>query len=146
MTAEEGVDDMTTESNRASAVWGGRIAFAAIVLFVVGGVNAIQGLAAVLKDEVYLVTESGLLVTADFTVWGWTLLIWGVVMALAGAGLVSGGLVPLVRRRGRGGQPVRAVRLVPGLPALEPGGDRLNVAVLYALTVRWQEAQAGLGS
>jgi hypothetical protein len=138
---------MTTERHRASAAWGGWIAFAAIVMFVVGGVNAIQGLAAVLKDEVYLVTESGLLVTADFTVWGWTLLIWGIVMALAGAGLVSG----------HGWARWFAVAVVvlnlfaqfawfPAYPLWSLVAIGLNVAVLYALTVRWEEAQAGLGT
>jgi hypothetical protein len=116
-------------------------------MFVVGGVNAIQGLAAVLKDEVYLVTESGLLVTADFTVWGWTLLIWGIVMALAGAGLVSG----------HGWARWFAVAVVvlnlfaqfawfPAYPLWSLVAIGLNVAVLYALTVRWEEAQAGLGT
>lgn len=138
---------MSTDSYRGSAAWGGWIAFAAIVLFVVGGLNAIQGLAAVLKDDVYLVTESGLLVTADFTAWGWTLLIWGVVMGLAGAGLVSG----------RGWARWFAVAVVvvnlvaqfawfPAYPLWSLAAIGLNVAVLYALTVRWQEGQAALGA
>lgn len=68
---------MSTDDFRGSSAWGGWLIFASIVLFTVGCVNAIQGLAALAKDEVYLVTKSGLLVTGGFTAWGWALLIWG---------------------------------------------------------------------
>ena len=138
---------MSTDSYRASPAWSGWVIFAAIVLFTVGCVNVIQGLAAVLKDEVYLVTESGLLVTADFTAWGWTLIIWGVLMALAGAGLVSGhgwarwfAVVVVVVNL------IAQFAWFPAYPLWSLAAIGLNVAVLYALTVRWQEAQAALGS
>jgi hypothetical protein len=40
---------------------------------------------ALLKDETYAVTESGLLVTTNFTALGWSLIIWGVVFGVKAA-------------------------------------------------------------
>jgi hypothetical protein len=57
---------MSTDSHERSP-WTGWVVFAAAVLLTIGAIDIIQGLAALLKDEVYLVTGSGLLVTTDFT-------------------------------------------------------------------------------
>ena len=81
---------MSTDFAQKASTWSGWVIFAGVVLFTIGCLNVIQGLAALFKDNVYAVTESGLLVTADFTTWGWSLLIWGVLMILAGVGLFSG--------------------------------------------------------
>lgn len=136
---------MTTDEHRGSAAWSGWLIFAAIILFTVGCVNAIQGLAAILKDDVFLVTKSDLLVTADYTAWGWALLIWGIVMALAAMGLISG----------KGWARWFAVAVViinlivqfawfPAYPLWSLVAIGLDTAILYALTVRWHEAQAAL--
>ena len=115
---------MTTDTYESSA-WSGWAIFAAIVMLTIGTIDIIQGLVALLKDETYLITESGLLVTTNFTAWGWSLLIWGIVLILAGAALFGGqGVGALVRHRRRHRQHDRPDRLVPGVPAVEPGGDR----------------------
>ena len=72
-----------------SSAWGGWVIFAAAVMFTIGALDIIQGIAALAKDEVYLVAESGLLVTTDYTAWGWTLIIWGVVLMLGAGALFS---------------------------------------------------------
>ena len=73
-----------------SSAWGGWIIFAAAVMFTVGAIDIIQGIAALAKDEVYLVAESGLLVTTDYTAWGWTYLIGGIILIATGAALLAG--------------------------------------------------------
>ena len=79
---------MSTRSETSG--WTGWIAFASVVMFIVGCVNIIQGLAALIKHTVYVLPNSGLLVSTSYTTWGWLLIIWGIVMATAAWGVVSG--------------------------------------------------------
>src|SRR5262245_41737896 len=79
----------TRDSSSYSSAWGGWVVFAAAILFTVGALDIIQGIVALTKDDVYRVTENGLLVTTDFTAWGWALIIWGVVLMLAAAALFA---------------------------------------------------------
>lgn len=76
---------MTTPSG-----WVGWIAFAAIMMITVGSLHAIQGLVALFKDDYYLVSRSGLVVSIDYTAWGWVHLLVGVLVAVAGASLLAG--------------------------------------------------------
>jgi hypothetical protein len=73
--------------------WLGWIGFAGIMMIMVGIFGAIEGLAALFRDQVFLVTKSGLLVTADYTAWGWTHLILGILVIAAGFGVLSGRVV-----------------------------------------------------
>ena len=135
---------MTTDSYRSSP-WTGWIIFAGAVLLTIGAVDIIQGLAALLKDEVYLVTDSGLLVTGDFTAWGWTLIIWGAVLVLAAFALFAGkewgrwfAIVAVVVNG------IVQIAWFPAYPLWSLLAVGLEIAVLYALTAGWKDAQAGL--
>lgn len=70
--------------------WSGPTVFAAAILVMLGAFHAIAGLVALFRDDYFLVTESGLVVTADFTVWGWTHLLVGALVAVTGAALLTG--------------------------------------------------------
>jgi hypothetical protein len=72
--------------------WVGWITFAAFMLIIVGCFHAIQGLVALFDDQKFLVTDSGLIVSADYTTWGWVHLIGGIILALAGLSLFAGRL------------------------------------------------------
>ena len=113
----------------------------------IGAIDIIQGLAALLKEETYLVTQSGLLVTTDFTAWGWSLIIWGVVLLLAGAALFSGKAwarwVAIVALIVNG---IGQIAWFPAYPLWSLLAIGLEVAVLYALTAGWKDAQADLRS
>lgn len=63
--------------------------FAGIIFYLIGAFNIIGGLAAIFKDEIFLVTDDGLLV-ADYTAWGWFLLILGLIQLVVGAGILKG--------------------------------------------------------
>jgi hypothetical protein len=67
----------------------GWLAFAGTLFILIGAFNAIEGLVAIFKDEVFVVGEDGLVVT-DFTAWGWFFLILGVVQVLVGFGILAG--------------------------------------------------------
>ena len=70
--------------------WVGWIAFAATMMIMLGIFHAFQGLIALFQDNYYLVGKSGLTIHMDFTAWGWTHLILGLVVVGAGVGLLSG--------------------------------------------------------
>lgn len=65
------------------------IAFAAVVMMILGSLDALWGLAAILNDEVVVVGGHGALIF-DLTAWGWIQLIVGVLVALTGLGLMMG--------------------------------------------------------
>jgi hypothetical protein len=74
---------------RATARGESWVAFAAIMLIMVGAFNMIDGLAALLKDEVFVKTPNGLLIF-DLTAWGWINLLFGAAQFLVGVALTRG--------------------------------------------------------
>lgn len=73
--------------------WTGWIAFASFMMFLVGSFQAIQGLVALFDDEFYAVAPSGLVINVDYTAWGWTHLLLGLVLIASGVGVLSGNIV-----------------------------------------------------
>jgi hypothetical protein len=67
----------------------GFILFAAIMLIMVGVFQGLQGLVAIFENEFYVATRNYTF-KFDATTWGWIHLIFGVIMAFAGWGLLSG--------------------------------------------------------
>lgn len=128
-----------------SSAWGGWVVFAAAVMFTIGALDIIQGIAALAKDEVYLVAESGLLVTTDYTAWGWTLIIWGAVLMLGAGALFT------LKSWGRWFafavvllNSIIQLAWFPAYPLWSLIALSLDVVVLFALTARWQEAKMDL--
>jgi hypothetical protein len=70
--------------------WVGWIAFAGIMMVLVGSFHAIQGLVALFRDEVFLVSSSGLVVDVDYTAWGVAHLVGGAVLVAAGIWVFRG--------------------------------------------------------
>jgi hypothetical protein len=70
--------------------WVGWLVFAAVLMILLGALHAIQGLIALLNSEYYLVGPHGLSVHLDYTAWGWVHLIAGVVVLVAGLGVLAG--------------------------------------------------------
>ncbi|SKB10225.1 DUF7144 family membrane protein [Aeromicrobium choanae] len=82
-------DYQTVQPSSVSG-WAGWVYFAAFMLLLLGVLHAITGLVALFKDEYFVVASSGLVVSADYTAWGWAHLIGGIIVALAGLSLMSG--------------------------------------------------------
>ena len=123
--------------------WAGWVGFAGILMVVIGILDFFEGLIALVRDN-YYAFAGGQLIIFDVTKWGWIMLIWGVVMLLAGWALLSGatwarwftivvGTVNLFAQLGFVGNnnyPLWALCVVAA-----------NVLVLYALTVRWGDVR-----
>jgi hypothetical protein len=124
----------------------GWIGFAGIVMLIIGAIDFFQGLIAIFEDEYFIPTQAGFLVV-DLTAWGWFMLIWGVLLTLAGLGLlgaqswarwfaivlVSLNILGQLGFVGNSDYPLWALTAIV-----------LNVVVLYALTARWSQSKEEL--
>ncbi len=70
----------------ANSSW---IAFAGVMMLILGCLDAIWGIAAIANNEVVVVGGHGVMVF-DITTWGWVQLILGIAVVLTGAGLLAG--------------------------------------------------------
>jgi hypothetical protein len=65
------------------------IAFAGVLMLILGSLDVLWGLAAILNNEVVVVGGHGALIF-DLTAWGWVQLILGLLVGLTGLGLLVG--------------------------------------------------------
>ena len=63
--------------------------FAGLLMIISGGWGIVTGISAILDDEVYVATP-GYVYAFDLTAWGWVHLVLGVLVVLAGIGVVRG--------------------------------------------------------
>jgi hypothetical protein len=89
MTESTGSRRQTAAPEEPGAWAQGLILFAAVMMFVGGGFQAIAGLAAIFENEFYTVTPNYVL-EFDVSAWGWIHLLLGVIVVFAGYGLLSG--------------------------------------------------------
>ena len=75
-----------TESARTRQVAGIRT-FAGVLMLLIGGYQAMAGIAAIVENEIFLETPS-YTYALDVTTWGWVHLGLGVLVALAGAAVL----------------------------------------------------------
>jgi len=81
-----------TTPRRSSDVWAtGLAAFAASMLLIIGMFQMLEGLAALVDDEL-LLAVGGYVYELDVTVWGWAHLLLGALAALTGVFLFRGAL------------------------------------------------------
>jgi len=90
MTTPASVDRGRSGRGDTGSGWYGWVVFAAVMMMLLGAFHAMAGLVALFQEEYFLVTENGLVVTADYTTWGWVHLILGIVVAVAGGALLAG--------------------------------------------------------
>jgi hypothetical protein len=131
-------------NSKSMAGW---IGFAGILLLIVGALDFFQGLIALIDDNYYVVTPAGFIVL-DLTGWGWFMVIWGVLLVLAGLGLLGGqswarwvaivlvglNFIAQLGFLGNSQYPLWSLTTLA-----------LGIVVLYALTARWSESKADLG-
>jgi len=122
--------------------WSGWIAFAGWLMLIVGSLDFFEGLIAVIRGQYYVLTANQVIVF-DLRTWGWITLIWGIVVALAGLGLLSGSswarwftivvaslnFIVQLGFVGSSQYPLWALTVLA-----------LTVIVLYALIARWDDA------
>jgi hypothetical protein len=76
-------------SDNSSGLAMGTTMFAAVTMMIVGALDALQGLAAIIKGEAYVV-GSEYVYKFNVSTWGWINLLLGIVILLAGFSLLSG--------------------------------------------------------
>jgi hypothetical protein len=126
-----------------SSTWTGWISFAGWLMVIVGFIDFFEGLIAIIRGSYYAVTPNQIVVV-NLTTWGWIMLLWGIVLVLAGLGLLSGS-----------GWARWFTIIVAGLnfilqlgfvgsssyPLWALTGQALTLVILYAVTVRWNDAR-----
>ena len=84
---------LTTNLNKTGGFTGGEnagaVAFAGVLLIMVGLFHGLQGLVALLSEDIYVGGENYIF-HFNFTTWGWVHMLLGVLTAAAGAGLFFG--------------------------------------------------------
>ena len=122
--------------------WVGWVLFAGIILLTSGFFNIIQGLVALARDDFYLVGSSGLVLSLDYTVWGWILLLSGVLFLFTGYGVMVG------QTWARATAVILAVVsavmnmvLMPAYPLWSIMVIAFDVFIIFALVVHGREAK-----
>ena len=130
-------------SGGSEGTWARWVTFASVVLVLLGCLNGLQGFFAML-DEGYYVARGEELALVSYDAWGAVLILWGIVLLVVGAALNA--------RRGWARWTAALVVMLdviiqvgffPSSPLLSLILITLDVIVLYALTVRWDEARLG---
>jgi hypothetical protein len=122
--------------------WVGWILFGSVMLMLMGSLHAIAGITALVRSGYYAVPSADLLVSVDYTAWGWTHIGLGVLAWAAAFGLmvakmwarvaavVLAGLSTIVNLAFVNAHPVWSLTIVA-----------LNVMVIYAITTHGSELE-----
>jgi len=122
--------------------WVGWIIFAGVMMFLIGCFSAINGLIGIFKDEYYVVGDNDLVVSIDYTAWGWAHLLLGILIALTGIGAMAGqtwaravGVVLVTLNA------IVNFAFLAAYPVWSTIVITLDVFVIYALIVHGREAR-----
>jgi hypothetical protein len=121
----------------AGGEYSGWAAFAGVMMLILGSLDALWGLAAIVNDEIVVVGGQGALIF-DITTWGWVHLILGSLVALTGLGLISGNAA--ARVAGIFFVAVNAVAQIVWFPAAPLWAFLMiiiDVVIIYQLTMNW---------
>ena len=131
---------MSSISGR-SAFAGASILFTTAMLLVIGVFDLIQGFVALFKDDVYVINATGLMLTADYTAWGWALIAWGAVMIIAALSLFGlGGFGRWFSIAVVAINMIGQFAFFPAYPLWSLIVIGISAVVLWALTFGWREA------
>jgi hypothetical protein len=114
--------------------------FAAFMLIMVGFLDGLWGLAAILNDKVVTVGGEGVIIW-DTSAWGWLHLIIGAVLLLTAYGLWN--MQSWARFTAVVLATLSAILQVGVLPAFPVWGlivIALDVIIIFGLTARWEES------
>ena len=115
------------------------------ILMIIGGVfNAMEGIVALARNEIYVATPRYLF-AFDLTTWGWIQLILGIVVAIAGVGVITGQLWGrLVGITLAALSMLANFAFIPYYPLWSLSIIALNVFVIWALCVYNRDTAARL--
>lgn len=123
------------ENRSTGGAWSGWIMFASTMMFILGCFHAIAGLVGIFDEDYYQVGESGLVVSVDYTTWGWTHLILGILVACAGGALLRGAMwARIVAIVLAVASSIANLVFMPAYPLWSLIMITVNVLVIYAVT------------
>ena len=122
--------------------WVGWIFFSGLLMVMLGMFQATMGIVALFKDDYYLVGRNGLVLSLDYTAWGWVHLIIGILALAAGFGVlvgqmwarVIGIILALVSAVGN-------LVFIAAYPIWSTIVIVLDVLIIYALSVHGREVK-----
>jgi len=123
--------------------WAGWVAFAGALMVMLGIFAIIEGLVAIFSDKYFLVPRAQLVVSVDYSAWGWLHMALGVIVLVAGVCVFAGQiwartvgvLVALVSA-------VVNIAFLSAYPVWSVIMITLDVIVILALTVHGSEMRA----
>ncbi|MFI6577409.1 hypothetical protein ACIBFB_16560 [Nocardiopsis sp. NPDC050513] len=111
--------------------------FVATLMIVIGAVNIVQGVVALLTPGFYAVTETGMLVW-EYGGWGLLLALWGAVLVIAGLAVLSGSTWARVFGVVLASLNILAqLVFLVAMPMWSIVAIAVNVLVIYGMTAGW---------
>ena len=135
--------DRTGATYDAPTGWTGWVAFASTMMVLLGTFQAVEGLVAIFDDGYYRVTQSGLVLSVDYTAWGWAHLLLGLLIVLAGIGVMAGNVAArTVAVILAGLSAIANILFIEAYPLWSMIVITVDVLVIYALTVHGHEMKS----
>jgi hypothetical protein len=125
-----------------SETWAGWIRLGAILILIISMLDFFEGLIAIIRGDYYAVRPDQIIVF-DLSTWGWLTLLWAIALAAVGFGLLAGATWARWAAIGAGSANVFFQLGFVGssqYPLWALTVLTLNVIVLYALIVKWDES------
>ncbi|HEX8803908.1 MAG TPA: hypothetical protein VF743_06935 [Acidimicrobiales bacterium] len=127
------------DAYRRPSGWAGWIVFAAVMMIIVGVLNAIHGLVAIFNDD-WVVFGNTANLYLDITAWGWIHLVIGAAVAAAGFGVLTGNvLARTVAVLLAGASLIANFLYMPAYPVWALTIIAIDVFVIYALVVHGRD-------
>jgi hypothetical protein len=136
------------EAHRSRPPAGGKqstwIAFAGVLMIILGFMDALWGIAAIANNEIVVVGGHGVMIL-NITTWGWIQLILGAIVGITGLGLITGntaarwagialvGINAIVQIVWFSAAPLWALMIIA-----------IDVVIIYQLCVNWERDGSGV--
>ncbi|HEX3590528.1 MAG TPA: hypothetical protein VHV74_12930 [Pseudonocardiaceae bacterium] len=125
---------------REATGWTGWIAFAGVMLVLLGLASAVEGLTAVFHQQYYQVQPSGLAVSANYQVWGWVHFGMGVLAFVIGVAVLAGNKIARTAAAVIAGlSAIVHLAFLPAAPFLVIVVIAIDVIVIYAIVAHGDE-------
>jgi hypothetical protein len=124
-----------------SETWAGWIRLGAILVLIISMLDFFEGLTAIIRGDYYAVRPDQIVVF-DLSTWGWLTLLWSIALAAVGFALLAGATWARWAAIGLGSANFFVQLGFLGssqYPLWALTVLALNVVVLYALIVKWDE-------
>ena len=123
--------------------WVGWIYFAGTLAILAGTFQAITGLSAIFNDDYFLVRSKNLVISLNYTAWGWIHLALGVLLVAVGVGMCLGQFWARIVGVGLCGlSAIANFVFIAAYPVWGAIIIAIDVLVIYALVAHGREAKS----